>query len=153
MWRSLIKGSASGRQNRTIRGGQGSVVTVRLGGFDARAKEQKCLQIPLWQGCPCLYPVIGRKPHEFTCATDCCVGIKERQTRDRVRERQYVAQLVETLVSPSCGGTESCEGATTSKSQGWQSTGLKRVITGKEESGNSVPQEPQAQLSVVLTGY
>ena len=78
---------------------------------------------------------------------------KERQTRDRVRERQYVAQLLETLVSPSSGGTELCEGATTSKLQGWQSTGLKRVITGKEESGNSVPQEPQAQLSAVLTGY
>ena len=67
---------------------------------------------------------------------------RERQTRDRVRERQYVAQLIETLVSPSCGGTESCKGATTSKSQGWQSTGLKRAITDEEESGNSVPQEP-----------
>ena len=78
---------------------------------------------------------------------------RERQTRDRVRERQYVAQLIETLVSPSCGGTESCKGATTSKSQGWQSTGLKRATTGKEESGNTVPQEPQAQLSAVLTGY
>ena len=56
-------------------------------------------------------------------------------------------------MSPSGGGTESGEGATPSKSQGWQSTGLKRAITGKEESGNTVPQEPQAQLSAVFTGY
>ena len=63
-----------------------------------------------------------------------------------------MTQLLETLVSPSCGGTESREGVTTSKLQGWQSTRLKKAITGKEE-GNTVPYEPQTQLSAVSTEY
>ena len=51
---------------------------------------------------------------------------RERKTCERVRERQYVTSLLETLVSPSGGGTESCKGVTTSALQGWQSIGLKR---------------------------
>ena len=59
-----------------------------------------------------------------------------------------VTQLLETLVSPLRGSTESGEGVTTSKLQGWQSIGLKKAITGEEE-GNSVPYEPRIQLSTV----
>ena len=76
---------------------------------------------------------------------------RERRTRESIRERQYVTQLLETLVSPSRGGTESGEGVTTSKLQGWQSIGLKKAISGNDE-GNSVPYEPQTQLSAVSIG-
>ena len=75
---------------------------------------------------------------------------REKRARDRVRERRYVTQLLETLVSPMRGGTELCEGVTTSRLRDWQSIRLKRAITG-EEVGDAAPQEPQPQLSVVST--
>ena len=65
-----------------------------------------------------------------------------------MRERRYVTQLLETLVNPTSGGTESCEGVTTSRLQDWQSIRLKRAITG-EEVGDATPQEPRSQLSIV----
>ena len=73
---------------------------------------------------------------------------RERKTRESVRERQYVTQPLETLVSPSSGGTESCEGVTTSVLQGWQSIGLKRQILVRKRQ-NSARTEPQTQLSAV----
>ena len=76
---------------------------------------------------------------------------RERRTRERVRERRFVTSLLETLVSPTSGGTESCTGVTPSGSQDWQSIRLKRAITGKE-MGDAAPQEPQTQLSAVSTG-
>ena len=51
-------------------------------------------------------------------------------TRDSVRERQLVTRLLETLVSPTRGGTESCEGVTTDDLRGWQSTGLSEANIG-----------------------
>ena len=54
---------------------------------------------------------------------------RERKTRASIIERQMVTQLLETLVSPSRGGTKSGEGVTTSKLQGWQFTGQKKAIT------------------------
>ena len=67
---------------------------------------------------------------------------KERRARDRVKERHYVTQLLETLVSPTSGGTESGTGVITSRLRDWQSIRLKRAITG-EEMGDPAPQEPQ----------
>ena len=67
---------------------------------------------------------------------------RERKTRERVRERQYMTGLLETLVSPSSGGTESCKGVTTSALQGWQSVGLKKANAGRGQ-GNAVPDMPQ----------
>ena len=58
--------------------------------------------------------------------------------------------LLETLVGPASGGTESCKGVTTSRLQNWQSVGLKRAIIG-EETGDTAPQEPRPQLSIVST--
>ena len=84
-------------------------------------------------------------PEQITAWRD-----RERRARDRVRERRFVTQLLETLVSPTSGGTESCEGVTTSRSQDWQSIRLKRAITG-EETGDAAPKEPHPQLSVVST--
>ena len=41
-----------------------------------------------------------------------------------------MTSLLETLVSPSSGGTKSCNGVTTSSLQGWQSVGLKKTSIG-----------------------
>ena len=57
-------------------------------------------------------------------------------------------QLLETLMSPTSGGTELCEGVTTSRLRDWQSIRLKRAITG-EEVDDATLQEPRSQLSVV----
>ena len=54
--------------------------------------------------------------------------VRERGTRDCVRERCYVTSLLETLVSPTSGGTKSCSGVTTSRLRDWQSIRLKRAI-------------------------
>ena len=59
-----------------------------------------------------------------------------------------MTQLLETLVSPTSGSTESCEGVTPSRSQDWQSIRLKRAITS-EKMGDAAPKEPHTQLSVV----
>ena len=73
---------------------------------------------------------------------------RERKARARVRERQIVTGLLETLVSPTSGGTESCQGVTTDDLQGWQSTGLSETNIGS--SNSTVVQEmPQTQLSAV----
>ena len=61
-----------------------------------------------------------------------------------------MTQLLETLVSPTSGGTESFEGVTTSRLRDWQSIRLKRAITGAKV-GDAAPQEPRSQLSIVST--
>ena len=91
-------------------------------------------------------------PHEFTFATELLRRDRERKACERVRERRIVTSLLETQVSPSSGGTESCEGVTTSILQDWQSIGLKKADTGKEK-GRTGPEEPQTQLSVISTEY
>ena len=63
-----------------------------------------------------------------------------------------MTSLLETLVSPTSGGIESCTGVTTSRLQDWQSIGLKRAIIG-EERGVGAPQEPDSQLSIVSTEH
>ena len=74
----------------------------------------------------------------------------ERRARDRVREWGFVTSLIEALVSPMRGSTESCSGVTPSGLQDWQSIRLKRAITGKD-MGDATPQEPHTQLSAVST--
>ena len=113
MWRSFIKdlpqGDRTGYQRRT-----GSVVIVDLVAL-TRAKEQKSADSTVAR--MSMHPPSDRaKAPRVYLRNRLLRRDRERQTRDRVRERQYVAQLIETLVSPSCGGTESCKGATTSKS-------------------------------------
>ena len=87
----------------------------------------------------------GQKPHEYTSVTDCYEEDRERRTRDSVRERQLVTRLLETLVSPTRGGTESCKGVTTDALQGWQSTGLTEANIGC----STVGEMPRTQLSAV----
>ena len=55
-------------------------------------------------------------------------------------------------MSPTRGGTESCEGATARELQDWQPFRLKRAIPGNE-TGEGSPQEPQTQLNAVVAGY
>ena len=74
----------------------------------------------------------------------------ERRARDCVREQHYVTQLLKTLVSPTSGGTESCEGVTTSRLWDWQSIGLERAITSME-TGDAAPKESHPQPSIVST--
>ena len=56
-----------------------------------------------------------------------------------------MTRLLETLVSPSSGGTESCQGVTTDDLQGWQSSGLHEANIGS----STVQETPQTQLCAV----
>ena len=53
-----------------------------------------------------------------------------------------MTSLLETLVSPTSGGTKSCKGITSGVLQGWQSDGLKKADIVLRE-GMSVPRMPQ----------
>ena len=59
-----------------------------------------------------------------------------------------MTSLLETLVSPMSGGTESCQGVTTDALQGWQSTGHSEANIGSSNS-ISVQETPQTQLCTV----
>ena len=127
---------------------QGSVVIVDL---EALTRERRN---KLFADITVVRDVHARTQWKATCHTSLpfAIGLlrrdRERKTRDRVRERRYVTSLLETLVSPMSGGTESCEGVTTSRLQDWQSIRLKKAITGVE-MGDATPQEPRPQLNVV----
>ena len=62
--------------------------------------------------------------------------------RQRAIERQNVSSLLETLVSPLSGGTESCQGVTTDVLQGLQS-----IV--RYEVNISVIETPKTQLCAV----
>ena len=151
VWRSFAKDLPQGDRAGYMRR-KGSVVIVSMEAL-TRKKETVSAN-PTVDGMS-MHPPSGRtKAPRVYLRNRLLWQDRERRTRASARERQYVAQLLETLVSPSRGGTESCEGATISTLQGWQSTGLKKAITDKEdEIGNTVPNEPQTQLSTVSTGY
>ena len=149
VWRSLLKdlpqGDRAGRMRR-----QGSVVTVSL---EALTRSRNDLPVGTTVAGMSMHPPSGRaKAPRVYLRNRLLRRDRERKTRASVRERQMVTQLLETLVSPSRGDTESGEGVTTSKLQGRQSTRLKKAITGEEE-GSTVPQEPQTQLSAVSLEY
>ena len=59
-----------------------------------------------------------------------------------------MTRLLETLVSPMRGGTESCEGVTTDDLQGWQSIGLSEANIGRSKS-ISEQKTPRTQLCAV----
>ena len=142
MLRDLPQGDKAGYVRR-----QGSVMTVDLEALTCR-KERKTFVDATMAGMS-MHPPSGRPRaarvylHNRLLWRD-----RERKTRDRIREWQFVTGLLHTLVSPTSGGTESCTRVTTSRLQGWQSVGVKRAITG-EEAGDAVPKEPQPQLSIV----
>ena len=146
VWRSMLRdlpqGDRAGRMRR-----QGSVVTVSLEAL-TRKEEIRTSADATVAGMS-MHPPSGRaKAPRVYLRNRLLRRDRERRTRERVRERQFVTGLLETLVSPMSGGTESCSGVTPSGSQDWQSVRLKRAITGKE-MGVGTPQEPRTQLSAV----
>ena len=149
MWRSILRDLPQRDRTGRVRR-QGSVVTVDLEAL-TREKEIRTSADATVAGMS-MHPPSGRaKAPRVYLRNRLLQRDRERKARDRVRERRFVTSLIETLVSPTSGGTESCTGVTTSGSQDWQSIRLKRVITGKDK-GDAAPHEPQTQLSVVSTG-
>ena len=145
VWRSLLKDLPQGDRTGRVRR-QGSIVMVSL---EALMQSRNDMSADTTEAGMSMHPPSGRaKAPRVYLRNRLLRRDRERKTRASARERQMVTQLLETLVSPSSGGTESGEGVTTSTLQGWQSTGLKKAIIGEEE-GNSIPYELRIQLSAV----
>ena len=149
MWRSLLKDLPQGDRAGRVRR-QGSVMTVSL---EALTQSRNDLSTDTTVAGMSMHPPSGgpKAPRAYL-QNRLLRRDRERRTRERVRERRYVTRLLETLVSPTSGGTESRTGVTTSGSQDWQSIRLKRAITG-EDRGDAASEEPPTQLSVVSTEY
>ena len=135
VWRSMLRDLPQGDRAGRVRR-QGSVMTVSL---EALTQSRNDLSADTTVAGMSIHPPSGRaKAPRVYLRNRLLRRDRERKTRECIRERRYVTQLLETLVSPSSGGTESCKGVTTSVLQGWQSIGLKKANTG-EEKGNTVP--------------
>ena len=148
VWRSLLKDLPQGDRIGRLRR-QGSVVVASL---EALTRVKETTSVDTTEDGMSMHPPNGGpKAPRVYLRNRMLWRDGERRTRDRVRERQYVAQLLETLVSPTRGGTESCEGATARQLQDWKYFGLKRAIVGKEEDEGS-SNEPQTQISAVVAG-
>ena len=95
---------------------QGSVMTVDLEAL-MRVKERKTSADVTVAGMS-MHPPSGRpRAPRVYLRNRLLWRARETETRDRVRERQFVTGLLETLLSPTSGGTESCTGVTTSRLQ------------------------------------
>ena len=116
VWRSLVKDLPRGDRTGRLRK-QGSVVIVSLEALTQR-KEQTPAGVTVAGICQ-HPPSAGPKAQRVYLRNRLLRRENERKTRESVRERRYVTRLLETLVSPTCGGTESCEGITTDDLQGW----------------------------------
>ena len=149
MWRSLLKDLPQGDRTGRLRR-KGSVVIASLEAL-TRVKETTSADT-IEVGMSMHPPSGGLKAPRVYLRNRLLRRDRERRTRESVREWQYVTRLLETLVSPSCGGTKSGEGVTARQLQDWQSIGLKRAIAGKEEDEGS-SKEPQTQISAVVVGY
>ena len=104
--RDLPQGDRAGRVRR-----QGSVVTVSL---EALAHEKEKTSADATEAKMGTYLSSGGlKAPRVYLRNRLLRRDRERKARDRARERQLVTSLLETLVSPSSGGTESCQGVTT----------------------------------------
>ena len=123
MWRSMLKDLPLGDRARFVRR-QGFVMTVDLEAL-THEKERRLFVDTIGIEMS-MHPPSGRPwatrvyLHSGLLRRD-----RERRARDCVKKQQYVTGLLETLVSPTSGGTESCTKVTTSALQGWQSIGLK----------------------------
>ena len=117
VWRSVLKDLPQRVRERHVRR-RGSVLTIDLEAW-ALAKEKKASVDAAVTGIS-MHPPSGRpKAARVYLRNRLLRRDRERRAHDRVRERQYVTSLLETLVSPSSGGTESWKGVTTSVLQGW----------------------------------
>ena len=110
MVRDLPQEDRAGRVRR-----QGSVMTVDLAALMCRKEELSADTIVVEMS---MHPPSGGpKAPRVSVHNRLLWREKEWRTSDRVREQQYVIQLLETLVSPTSGSTKSCEGVTTSRLQ------------------------------------
>ena len=148
VWRSLLKDLPQGDRVGHVKR-QGSIVTIDL---EVLMRERRNrLSADTTAAGMSVHPPSGRpRATRVYLQNRLLWRDRERRARDHVRERQYMTSLLETLVSPTSGGTKSCTGVTPSRLRDWQSIELKKAITG-EETGTTMPQEPQAQLSIVST--
>ena len=142
VWRSFAKDLPQRDRTGYVRR-QGSVVIIDLEAL-TRAKEQTPAGVTEAQMYMHL-PSAGPKAPRVYLRNRLLRRDRERRTRDSVRERQLVTHLLETLVSPTSGGTELCEGVMTDALQGWQSIGLTEANIGC----STVQEMPQTQLCAV----
>ena len=110
VWRSFAKDLPLGDRTGYVRR-QGSVVMIDLEAL-TRTKDQTFADVTEAKMSMHL-PSAGPKAPRVYLRNRLLRRDRERRTRDSVRERQLVTRLLETLVSPMSGGTESCEGVTT----------------------------------------
>ena len=142
VWRSRLKDLPQGDRARRVRR-QGSVVTVNLEVL-ARGKEKTSADATEARMSTHL-PSGGLKAPRVYLRNRLLRRDRERKARDCARERQMVIGLLETLVSPSSGGTESCQAIPTDDLQGWQSIGLSEANI----SSRSGKEMPPTQLCAV----
>ena len=116
VWRSYVKDLPQGDRTGYVRR-QGSVVMIDLEAL-MRKKDQTFADVTEAKMSMHL-PSAGPKAPRVYLRNRLLRRDREHRTRDSVRERQLVTRLLETLVSPMSGGTESCEGVTTDDLQGW----------------------------------
>ena len=114
VWRSMLRDLPQGDRAGRVRR-QGSVVTVDLEAL-IRMRDQRLPADTTVAAMSMHPPSGGPKAPRVYLRNRLLRRERERRTRDRVRERQYVTSLLETLVSPTSGGTESCTGVTPSRS-------------------------------------
>ena len=138
VWRSYIKDLPLGDRAGYMRR-QGSIVEIDLEAL-TRSKEKPSADVTVAR-----QPSAGPKAPRVYLRNRLLRRDRERRTRDSVRERQVVTRLLETLVSPESGGTESCQGVTTDDLQGWRSIGP----TEANISNSSAQEMPQTQLCAV----
>ena len=143
VWRSMLRDLPQGDRAGRVRR-QGSIMTVSLEAL-AREKEVRTSADATVAGMS-MHPPSGRaKAPRVYLRNRLLRRDRERKTHERVREWQLVTRLLETLVSPSSGGTESCQGVTTNDLQCWQSSGLHEANIGS----STVQEMPQTQLCAV----
>ena len=118
---------------------QGSIMEIDLVALTQR-KEKPSADVTVAH-----QPSVGPKAPRTYLRNRLLRRDRERKVRESVRERRYVTRLLETLVSPESGGTESCQGVTTDDLQGWRSIGP----TEANISNSSAQEMPQTQLCAV----
>ena len=138
VWRSMLRDLPQRDRAGHVRR-QGSVVMIDLAALTR--ERRKIMSADTTVAGMSMHPPSGRpRATRVYLRNRLLRRDREQKTRDHVRERQYVTSLLETLVSPTSGGTESCLGVTTNKLQDWRSIGLKQAIIG-EEKGDTASKE------------
>ena len=113
MLRDLPQGNRAGYIRR-----QGSVVMIDLEALTHERRNRLSADTTM-VGMSMHPPSGGPKAPRVYLQNKLLWRDRERRARDCVREQRYVTQLLETLVSPTSGDTELCEGVTTNRLRDW----------------------------------